>query len=140
MYKVDEIIDFLTDLAGTDKINSNSDIFSDVGMVGDDFHEMIEKYSKKFSVDMSNYLWYFHADEEGSSGIGGAFFTAPYERVKRIPVTPLMLTNFANQQKWDIQYPEHSLPKKRYDLLINTVIGGLALTGFIIWIINKIIS
>ncbi len=140
MYTVDEIIDFLTDLAGTDKINSDSDIFNDVGMVGDDFHEMIEKYSKKYSVDMSGYLWYFHADEEGSSSIGGAFFTPPYERVKRIPVTPLMLTNFANQRKWNIQYPEHTLPKKRYDLLVNTIIVGLVLTGFIIWLINKLIS
>jgi hypothetical protein len=139
MFTVDEIIDFLTDLAGTDKINSDSDIFNDVGMVGDDFHEMIEKYSKKYSVDMSGYLWYFHTDEEGSSSIGGAFFPPPYERVKRISVTPLMLTNFANQRKWDIQYPEHTLPKKRYDLCVNTIIVGLALTALVIWLINKFI-
>lgn len=139
MHKVDEIIVFLTDLAGTDEINPDSDIFNDVGMVGDDFHEMIEKYSKKFSVDMCGYLWYFHADEEGNN-IGGSFFTPPYERVKRIPVTPLMLTSFANLQKWDMQYPEHILPKKRYDLLVNTMLLGLVLTGFVIWLINKLIS
>ncbi len=140
MYKVEEIIIFLANLAGTDKIYSDSDIFKDVGMVGDDFHEMIEKYSKKYSVDMSGYLWYFHTDEEGSNGIGGAFFTPPNERVERIPVTPSLLTNFANQQKWDIQYPEHTLPKKRYDLLVNTIIVGLAVAALVIWLINKLIS
>lgn len=139
MHKVDEIINFLTDLAGTDKINPDSDIFDDIGMVGDDFHEMIEKYSKIFSVDMSTYLWYFHADEEGNN-FGGDFFPPPYERVKRIAVTPLMLTKFANSQKWDIQYPEHPLPKKRYDLVINSILFGLVLTGIAIWIINKLTS
>jgi hypothetical protein len=138
-YSIDNIIKFIQDLSGTDKVQDNSDIFGDIGMVGDDFHEMIEKYATKYSVDMSGYLWYFHADEEGQS-IGGQFFAAPYERVKRIPVTPEMLKEFANKGKWDIQYPEHKLPKKRYDLLINRLIFGLFSIGLLIWLIIKATS
>lgn len=135
-YTTDNLIDFIKELSGTDHVQADSDIFNDLEMVGDDFHEMIEKYAAKYSVEMNNYLWYFHADEEGQS-IGGHFFTSPNGRVKRIPVTPSMLTNFANKGKWDIQYPEHNLPKKRYDLLINQIIVGVFFTGLIIWLVMK---
>jgi hypothetical protein len=119
-YSVDEIIEFLKDLAGTDDIYPTSDIFEDVGMGGDDFHEMIEKYARQFSVNMDNYLWYFHADEEG---FGSLIFKPPYMRVNRIPVTPQMLANFANRGKWELEYPDHKLPKHRYDLWINTILA-----------------
>lgn len=135
-YSTNNLIDFIKDLSGTDDVQADSDIFNDMGMVGDDFHEMIEKYAAKYSVEMNDYLWYFHADEEGQS-IGGQFVTPPYDRVKRIPVTPGMLTNFANKGKWGIQYPEHNLPKKRYDILINQIIVGVFFTGLIIWLVMK---
>ena len=135
-YTTTDIIKFLADLSGTDKIETGSDIFQDIGMSGDDFDEMIEKFSKQFSVDMKDYLWYFHCDEEGQN-IGGTFFKPPYLRVKRIPVTPLMLTEFANNRKWNIIYPEHKLPKRRYDILINQILLGLFLAGIIIWAIVK---
>ncbi|MCX6229912.1 MAG: DUF1493 family protein [Bacteroidetes bacterium] len=133
----ENIIDFIEDLSGNDKIMYNSDLFGEIGIVGDDFHEMIEKYQKKFSVDMSGYLWYFHTNEEGHS-IGSAFYTPPYEKVKRIPVTPFMLCNFANKGKWGLKYPVHSLPKKRFDLLINGLIAGLFFIAIIIWLIIKL--
>ncbi len=47
---------------------------------------------------MSNYLWYFHCNEEGTGSIGGMFFNTPYKSVNRIPVTPKMLTEFANSK------------------------------------------
>lgn len=119
MYTIDEIIDFLVDLSGNDKILADSDLFSEIRIVGDDFHEMIEKYANKYNVNMTKYLWYFHTDEEGQSSIGSLFFKAPYERVKRITITPTMLVDIANKGVWTIEYPNHILPKKRYDLLIN---------------------
>lgn len=131
-YTTTAIIKFLAELSGTDKINTHSDIFSDVGMVGDDFHGMIEKFAKQFSVNMEDYLWYFHCDEEGQS-IGANFFKPPYTRVNRIPVTPAMLTEFANTGKWSINYPEHNVPKKRYDLLINAIVVGTLVAATIIW-------
>lgn len=129
-YSEENIISFLTDLVGREEINSQADIFSGLGVTGDDFHEMIEKYAKKFNVDMTSYLWYFHANEEGHN-TGSIFFKAPHEKVKRIPVTPKMLVDFANKGTWTIDYPEHTLPKRRYDIIINRVL----LLGLLIYIV-----
>ena len=115
-----DIETFISEKTFEKEIKPNTDIFNELGCTGDDFHELMEEYHKKFSVDMSNYLWYFHADEEGrNSGIGNIFFKPPYERVKRIPVTPQMLYKFANNGKWDLQYPTHKLPKYRIDIWIS---------------------
>ena len=130
MLLISDILDFLKELSGTNKIDASSDIYLDVGLVGDDFHEMIEIYSKRYSVDMAGYLWYFHADEEGLS-IGGLFFKPPYRQVDRIPVTPTMLLDFANKGKWDMLYPNHEIASRRYDLLINKII----LTGIAMFIV-----
>ncbi len=55
---------------------------------------------------MTSYLWYFHSDVEGGwNSFGRSFFDLPYKQVKRIPVTPVMLADFARKGKWDIQYP-----------------------------------
>ena len=135
-YSEENILTFLTDLVGVEKIDSQTDIFLDLGVTGDDFHEMIEEYQKTYNVDMTSYLWYFHADEEGQS-IGGGFFKAPHERVKRIPVTPKMLLDFANKGKWTIEYPEHTLPKRRYDLIINTILVLGFFTFLTIYLLKK---
>lgn len=129
-YSEEHILSFLKDLIGEDKITLHSDIFFDTGVRGDDFHEMIEAYQKAFKVDMTNYLWYFHTDEEGES-IGVGFFKPPYELVKRIPVTPQMMLDFANTGKWTIEYPAHKLPKRRYDLILNSIL----VYGFFVFLI-----
>jgi hypothetical protein len=115
-----EIIEFLKDFTGLDEINPDSDIFN-LGIVGDDFHEMIGKYAEEYEVDMSEYLWYFHADEEGQN-FGALFFKPPYSRVERIPITPRLLSDFAKTKKWTIKYPEHKLPNKRFDIIINIIL------------------
>jgi len=132
-----EIVEFLQDLSGIDEIEPTSDIFNDIGLVGDDFHEMIEEFALKYSVDMTNYLWYFHTDEEGWNGIGEFFFSPPYKCVDRIPVTPTMLVEFANKGKWNIRYPNHKFPTRRYDLFLNQIVIGLFLIIVIIVTINK---
>lgn len=72
---------------------------------------------------MSEYIWYFHHEEEGNwTSIGGIIFKSPNKRIKRIPITPKMLTEFANSKKWSVDYPEHNLPKYRYDIIINQII------------------
>ena len=136
MQTVQEIIEFLETQVGRDQIQTDTDIFLDLGVVGDDFHDMIELYAKQYNVDMTKYLWYFHTDEEGQN-FGGSFSRPPNERVKRIPVTPNMLTEFANKGVWEIDYPEHTLPKRRYDLIINTNILVCTLVAIAVTIINK---
>ena len=74
---------------------------------------------------MNSYLWYFHTDEEGNS-FGSGFFKPPNERVKHIPVTAEVLLKSANEGKWTIEYPEHKIPKRRYDIIINQILILLA--------------
>jgi len=132
MTTANEITEFVKKNTGLENITDDTDIFY-IGIVGDDFHELIKKFAKTYSVDMTNYLWYFHADEEGvRSSIGGFFFAPPYKRVKHIPVTPLLLNEFANRKKWNIEYPKHQIQKKRYDLFINTIIVATAIVLFIV--------
>lgn len=121
-YTFQDIKSFLEEKVGCDKdeIIETCDIVKDLGCYGDDFDELISEYSKKFHVDISSYLWYFHTSEEGNS-FGGIFFKAPNERVKRIPVTPAVLLDSANIGKWVISYPLHTLPKKRFDISINLI-------------------
>ena len=136
IYSADEINEFLKKWASIDRLSADADLFEEHEITGDDFHEMIQEYAERFSVDMSRYLWYFHGDEEGYS-IGGLFFTPPYEQVQRIPVTPGMLTDFVNGGQWDIDYPEHNPPNARYDLLLNKILIGLIFSGVVIWMILK---
>jgi len=51
-------------------------------------------------------------------------------------VTPGMLLEFANSGTWDIKYPAHELPKRRFDLIINMLLLG----AFICFLIYKCVS
>ena len=134
MPDINAIIDLLEKTIGRDDILQDSDIVKDLRCYGDDFNELMKAYSAKFNVDMSQYLWYFHTEEEGAgNGLGGFFFKPPNERVTRIPVTPKMLLDFAENGRWHIEYPEHHLPKRRYDFLINKIIFLLLLTFAILY-------
>lgn len=117
----------------------DSDLFEHLGIRGDDFHELIAKFAKKYSVDMSEYLWYFHSDEEGFNPME-MFVTPPYKRVSRIPITPQLLSEFAFKKKWKIDYPVHQLPKRRWDLRVNTILVIGFLLAFGIWILIKAFS
>jgi hypothetical protein len=132
-----EIIDFIETEYWKSNLQSNSDIFEIVRISGDDCYELIEKFSKKYDVDISNFLWYFHHEEEGSwNSIGGYLYKSPDKLVKRIPITPKMLTKFAETKKWKINYPYHELPEKRKDILLNKIVLIitliLAIIGFLI--------
>lgn len=140
MTRLEEVNALLEHHSGVYPNHSNTDIFGEMGIIGDDFHEVIETYAKKYKVDMSGYLWYFHADEEGSGGIGAAFFKPPYDRIKRIPVTPSMLADFSETKQWKINYPPHKIPKRRIDLIINAMLLIALLISFVVWFIYKMID
>lgn len=133
-----EIIDFIIKEFWETKLTSDSDIFLEVGIDGDDCDEFLIKYAEKYAVDMSNFLWYFHYQEEGSLSfnIGSLFSKNPHQRVKEIPITPKMLAEFVNNKKWKIDYPEHKLPKYRYDMIINSVLFIIV----IVWLTFSLIK
>ncbi|MCG8579135.1 MAG: DUF1493 family protein [Bacteroidales bacterium] len=133
MISIDEILKFIQDQTGLDSLESDSDIF-ELGIVGDDFDDLIGRFSEKYKVQMGSYLWYFHTDEEGQN-IGGLFFKPPNKRVERIPITPRVLLDIANHGSWNIFYPKHRLPKYRIDTLINWIFA----TGVIFFFIYTLV-
>ena len=136
---VTDIFKFLSEelSISIEELNINSDINENLGVDGDDFFELMEAFSKNFNVDISNYLWYFHHGEEGLNIPGGIFFKPPYNRVNRIVITPKILLESANSKKWLIEYPEHNLPKKRYDILINQLLFGLFFILVLVALLTK---
>ncbi|MFT6320188.1 MAG: hypothetical protein ACJAT4_001110 [Granulosicoccus sp.] len=128
-----EINDFIETITGESLESFDVDIFKDLRIAGDDFHEMIFEFSEKYKVNMDDYLWYFHADEEGIMNLGALLFKPPYLRVERIPITPNMLLQFAKSKKWLINYPIHNIPEKRYDLIFTEVIIIVFIVGLLIF-------
>ena len=102
-YTLEEIIDYIKDYTGSKNVYPDTNLCEHLSLFGDNFDELLERYSKIFNVDMNDYLWYFHRAEEGFGCLPGSlFFKPPCDRVKQIPITPPMLTEFANMGKWDI--------------------------------------
>ena len=112
-----------------------TDIEHDLGCVGDDFHELMDAYSTRFKVDMNDYRWYFHTQEEGMN-LGSMDFPPPNDRVERIPVTPALLAKFAVQGSWGVAYPAHDLPEHRLDLTLNRVLLLLVVAWVIYWLLR----
>lgn len=113
-YTVDDIIDFLKEQSLEEEISEKTNICDEIGIWGDDFHELIIAFEERFSVDMNEYLWYFHSEEEGSL-FSISMFPRANEQVRRIPITPLILTDIANSGKWKIDYPEHKITNTKYN-------------------------
>ena len=70
MTETKEIIDFVRSETGhREDMADNTTLQDDIGIWGDDVSELLENYAKRFSVDMSSFLWYFHTREEGTSAL-----------------------------------------------------------------------
>ncbi len=104
-------------------------------MFADDLGEFMDAFAQRFGVDLSAFLRYFHTGEEGMN-LGGVFFAPPHDRVTRIPITLRMLREAAELGNWPVVYPQHSLPARRYDILINQVIAG----GMVLWSLARSLS
>ena len=131
MFTTDEIAGFVREETAYDgRIAPETTLQRDVGVFGDDMSDLLDAYSSRFSVDMSRYLWYFHTGEEGWN-IGALFFQPPYARVAEIPITIQMIHEFANRGQWAVAYPEHSLPARRYDILICQAVVWLLSVGVV---------
>ena len=138
MYALSEIQEFLNEQIGSHdlEVGINDDIYTDFGVDGDDFFELIEQFETRFNVDMSNYLWYFHHSEEGF-GLGKLLFKSPDNCVTRIAITPKLLLDAANSGKWPLEYPVHTLPSKRFDIVFSQIFSLLLLVLVSFGLISK---
>ena len=131
---IDEVVQFVVVHTRDRLIHPDTDLFES-GLFGDDLGDLLHRYSETYSVDMSTYLWYFHNEEEGHNW-AAKFFKPPYMRVSRIPITPRLLAEFAESKKWAVPYPDHTIPKIRYDIILmqvgSVLLILLALAGFAI--------
>lgn len=106
MLNINNIIEFISSESGCpkSKINENSDLNYDLKICGDDFHELIEKYSEKYKVNLDNYLWHYHSEEEVTFNLIPSR-TKTHEVIEKyIPVTPIMLLEFAKLKSWNLSY------------------------------------
>ena len=123
MIVLKDIYLFLEEALGIDAkvLKPDSDLFEDFGVFGDDLFELIEVFSENYSVNVDDFLWYFHSPEEASS-LFGMIFLPPNKRVSRIPITPDMLVQYANQKCWGVEYPTHEIPNRRWDILLSQLL------------------
>lgn len=127
-YTTKEITDFVCEfIACKETVSPATELEKGMGITGDDFDELIQKYSEKFNVDMTDYKWFFHTVEE-SCNIS-ILFKSPDKYVENIPVTIKMLIEFANSGKWDVKYPEYEIPPARYDIYESYIIYALILAS-----------
>ena len=119
-----ELIQLIMDKIGVreNEILPDADIEHDLGCTGDDFDELIQAYAKRLNVDMTGYVWYFHAHEESMATVNPILGNPPSQQVERIPITLDLLVDKALLGRWDIRYPIHSL-RPRYTLWDKTICG-----------------
>ena len=135
-YSSEDVIRFVHQFAKGNDITDSTMLSEDLQLWGDDLDEFLAEYAKRFSVDMTNYLWYFHNREEGWN-LGAAFVIPPNERVHHIPISIGMLRDFANTGRWMVDYPEHQLPKWRIDTALTLAALVAALLAVVVYVCNK---
>jgi hypothetical protein len=133
-YQPEQVLAFLRDKTGAPDLEMDSDLFA-TGSTGKELTEVVRSFGYRFHVNTDSYLWYFHTNEEGIN-FGAVFFKPPYERVNRIPVTPLLLLDFANKGYWDVYYPEHEIPSSRIDHLLNILLV-FAIVFLLVYVASK---
>ena len=128
-----EIVSFVREWVGnTIPVTESTSVQGDLGLCGDDVGAFLGEYAKRFGVEMTGYLSYFHAADEGLNP-GALFFDPPYWRIKPIPITVGLLQKCAQEGRWCVDYPPHELSGIRWDIWINrllalaTLCGGLGL-------------
>jgi hypothetical protein len=119
-----EVIAFVRAECVSDGPLNETTALQDLGVYGDDMDDFMRKFADRFDVDLSGYRWYFHTGEEGFNPIW--FFIRPPNRlVEEIPITLAVLLESARRKLWAIEYPPHTLPRVRWDVVLTWVMVGL---------------
>ena len=125
-YTIADIQEFISTQLGCDLglVTADADIVYDLGCVDFALDEFIAAYRSKFGVDMEDYRWYFHTNvvSGDTSALGKILFKPLPNAVKHIPITAKILWESAINGKWNIWYPEHTVPRRRFDAYIQASI------------------
>lgn len=108
----------------------DADLFDALGIDGDEGGDFMEAFVARFDVDATAYRWYFHHADEGWN-IGGLFYKPVHQRFGRIPITLAVLTEAVRTKRWPIAYPDHVVPGRRWDMVINQVFAVVMLAGVV---------
>jgi hypothetical protein len=105
-------------------VTADADIVYELDCVDFALDEFIAAYRTKFGVNMDDYHWYFHTNvvSGDTSALGKMLFKPTPNAVKHIPITAKILCESANVGKWLISYPEHTVPRRRFDAYIQASI------------------
>ena len=105
-------------------VTDDADIVYDLDCVDFALDEFIAAYRTKYGVNMQDYRWYFHTNvvSGDTSSLGKMLFKPSPNAVKHIPITPKILWESASNGKWNIWYPEHTVPRRRFDVYIQATI------------------
>lgn len=117
----------------------DTDLFERFGIEGDDAVEFIESFVARFQVDVQNYRWYFHHQDEGTN-VGALFFTPIYSRVERLPITPDVLLAAVETKQWPLVYPPHDVPPVRWDIRVNQLLFAVPLILLVVWLWKRFVS
>ncbi|SFH90536.1 DUF1493 family protein [Albimonas pacifica] len=100
---------------------------AELGVEGDDHHDLMQSCAERFGVNLDGYRYYFHHGEEGWNP-GALFVRPPQARVPQIEIDMDLLRRSAEAGRWRVDYPPHDLPARRWDVTINRALGlGFAL-------------
>lgn len=137
--RVDEINALVREHTGTRGVLSEeTDLHSDLGLTSLDLDEFLAEFAKRFDVDLSGFLWYFHTEEDGVSP-GRLLFAAPQDRVQKIPLKLALLYQAVELSRWPVDYPEHSLPRRRWDVVVNQCLAAALAVGLLWWLARKLL-
>ena len=125
-YSIADIQHFISTQLGCDLslVTADADIVYDLDCVDFSLDEFIAAYRTKFGVNTEDYRWYFHTNvvSGDTSALGKMLFKPSPNSVKHIPITAEILWESANKGKWVIWYPEHTVPRRRFDAYIQASI------------------
>ncbi len=133
----EELVQFLGHEVGVSaaNINQSTRLLEDLGLDGEDYLLLIERFAEKFSVDVQAYRWFHH---HGPEGFNPLWLLIPpwWDQTLYIPITVGDLVESSFSGKWSVRYPDEVV-RPRPDLANWIVlIGGLALLG--VWIYSRV--
>ena len=113
---------FLAERTGTglERIDPSTRLDEDLGLFGGEVDDLVRDLAKVFRIDIREYRWHYHADEEQRTPL--SWILAPRQRrVPRIPLRTRDLVESARRGSWSIAYPDTDIvPRPEIRSLLTT--------------------